>query len=653
MRPRAFSREVPAAVTAFVSLTILLVIAMICVMLEGARAQAGRWYFRQTVNSAGESLMANYRSDLWKDYRLLLYYDDGQMDEKLEEFFLPYEKAGGGASFLAFDGGTISVTQRLGVMEQGGGLFIQNANAAMVFEEGKGLTEKFLKETGLLKQIKRAASFIQELLSYGNQIVDLERSLGKLGSRGEKMKNSAKSLGTACAGFRTSVENLREIAGKEVTPELKEALTTDFLVMQGEVLSYGTLFAERMESLAFTASGYSASAGSLGEELTALSDSLEEEKELFQEDIWKVLSGEMQNVRSYTETAGEKEELLKKVDDLCGVYDTITPFLQELADVDPNTATAGELDDLCVRLDAYCSSLGAFSGLEKPGGLENMSEPGSDFSLQVSLTRLVSDLFLGGVLSLFVEDISKVSKKTLSSGPLPSASLGEGDYDGNILSQVTDRILFVDYLATYFYGYPSGKERALEYEWEYLIHGQVGDRSNLVNECKDLYLIREGVRFLQNLMDGAKRQKAAQSASSCVGFTGNPAVIYLAQLLFLGVWAGEDALLDVRALLRGEKVPFLPMGAEKLGEFSYQDYAKLQMMLMPMHTLCGRAMDLIQNQVRTKEKDFCMDRCLAAFQVTANGSMNWIFGALPFAAAWSGQSSSGQVMSCSADFRYQ
>ena len=653
MRLRAFSEEKEGEITVFVSLTVLLVIALICVTLEGARAAAGRWYFHQAAEAAGESLMARYHSGLWENYRLLLYCDDGRMEEDYLDYLSFYSGEGGSSSFLSFSSPSVTFSGREGVLLDGGVSFLKNANAAMVFEEGKTVTEMFLKESGLLKQIKKAASFIQKLLSYGNRIVDLERRLGKIGSRGEKVNSAAGSLAASCDLLLDSTRNLKEIAGTEVTAELREARETDFLVMQGEVLTYGTAFAGRMNSLAGAAEGYSGKAEGLDTELTELTEGLEAEKDSFQADIWKALSEEASHVKSYAEASGEKEEFLSEVSSLCGVYETISPFLGRLAKVSPDTATKEELEALEEELVSYRDSLSSFTEFEAPEWAAKMEEPPEDTSFSLSLSWIAESLFAGGVLILFVEDIGKVSSKTFSSQPLPSESLGEGDFGGDLLTRAADRILFLDYLTTFFFGYTEEKERALSYEWEYLVQGRPGDRSNLVEELKELYLIREGVRFLENLMDPAEQKRAAQMAASCVGFTGNPAVVYVAQLLFLGLWAADDALLDVRALLRGEKVPFLPLGGTECGEVSYRDYLKLQMGLVPLQTLCGRAMDLIQNEIRKKEPDFLMENCLAGFSVQAEGRMSWLSGGVPAAAHLAGVSSAGQLLGESLSFDYQ
>ena len=128
--------------------------------------------------------------------------------------------------------------------------------------------------------------------------------------------------------------------------------------------------------------------------------------------------------------------------------------------------------------------------------------------------------------------------------------------------------------------------------------------------------------------------------SGKTGFTGNAAVIKVVQIGIVAAWAYMESVLDVRALLVGDKIALIKSSGQwttQLGKFltvfesgskaidctnglSYQDYLKGFLLLEKEKTLAFRMMNVMEQTVRqnTGQEYFRMDHaiCRLDYDVT-------------------------------------
>lgn len=116
-----------------------------------------------------------------------------------------------------------------------------------------------------------------------------------------------------------------------------------------------------------------------------------------------------------------------------------------------------------------------------------------------------------------------------------------------------------EYALRYFdyYGRKPIKDGCCAYEMEYLLFGHAGDRENLSSAASRLLAVREGLNLIHILSDPQKRGEAEALAAAIAGGTGLLPLVGVIKFFIMGVWALGEAVLDVRALFDGEKVPFL------------------------------------------------------------------------------------------------
>ena len=168
--------------------------------------------------------------------------------------------------------------------------------------------------------------------------------------------------------------------------------------------------------------------------------------------------------------------------------------------------------------------------------------------------------------------------------------------------------------------------------------GEKEDRQNLAEAAARLLAVREGLNLVHILGDGNKRAQARELAAAIVGVSGLLPLVEVVAVLVMGVWALGEALVDVRTLLAGGKVPLIKSGEDwnlsldqllelgKTGQaeerqnqkgFSYESYLKLLLFAADQRVLLYRMMDVMQDTIGRMEPGFLMERCAWRVEMSA------------------------------------
>lgn len=243
-----------------------------------------------------------------------------------------------------------------------------------------------------------------------------------------------------------------------------------------------------------------------------------------------------------------------------------------------------------------------------------------------------------GILKLAVEDEDKLSKTTLNTSGLIYQRMKQGKISqGNLapketvwLEDLTERLLFQEYLLRYMgrYGQDEGKE-ALHYQIEYLIAGKENDIDNLRSVANRICTLREAANAIFLWNDPVKNSEVELAAQAIGSALGLPAIAPVLKVTMILGWAYAESVYDVKTLLSGGRVPLMKDEASwhygltaalsgELGDsaqrgygMSYEDYLRVFMTLTDMDKLTGRAMDMVEADIRMTEGNgaFCLDGC--------------------------------------------
>lgn len=223
------------------------------------------------------------------------------------------------------------------------------------------------------------------------------------------------------------------------------------------------------------------------------------------------------------------------------------------------------------------------------------------------------------LLGMVINDLGGISAREISKTEcLESRNLQKGTMQQLQDIDWYEKVLVLEYLDKYFASYlePSS-DQALSYELEYVLCGKNTDKGNLEETIGRLLLAREAANVTHILTDVQKRSMAMEMATGLAGFSGNPAIIKVVEIGIVAAWAYVESILDVRALLLGNRVELLKSqeqwvtqlgslltafqgGAAKNCEdgLSYQDYLKGFLFAVNSRKLAYRMMDVVEQNIR-------------------------------------------------------
>ena len=224
------------------------------------------------------------------------------------------------------------------------------------------------------------------------------------------------------------------------------------------------------------------------------------------------------------------------------------------------------------------------------------------------------------LLGMVVEDVGSLSTSAIRSEEMierriiERGTLGVPDEGGWY-----EKILSLEYLEKYFGDYRKPAQgHALAYEQEYILFGQERDRDNLERVIERLLLIREAANVSHIVADSEKYSASMTLANAIAGFTGNPAIIKVVQLGIVAAWAYVESILDLRALLAGDKIALLKsrdQWTSQLGSLTqaftenmkakacedgvdYQGYLKGFLLMMTERDFAFRMMGIMEQNIR-------------------------------------------------------
>lgn len=252
------------------------------------------------------------------------------------------------------------------------------------------------------------------------------------------------------------------------------------------------------------------------------------------------------------------------------------------------------------------------------------------------------------VLDLVMPEGKTVSEKTVSSSELVSRrerNQGYGDFSDESKSEgTTDKLLLGEYILEHFYSYMDEADTVLDYEVEYMIAGKESDRENLKSVVNELLLLRfvPNYTYLQGSAD--KKAEAKALALTLCSVLAVPAITEAAAQGILLAWAFGESLVDMRALLNGDRVPLIKgnsswqlslSGLMKLGEsgdvndgaddkdgLRYEDYLMILLFLEKREEIGMRCLDLIEQNLRKIHglEFFRADTCVTKLEIKSRCS---------------------------------
>ncbi|MDY5478323.1 MAG: DUF5702 domain-containing protein [Enterocloster clostridioformis] len=626
-------------ITVFLAMILFSVCALLCVIVESARTAGARCYLRMAVDSSADSLMAQYHRELWNKYRILgLEYDKTEtLEKEFREFMRPYMEAG---NWYPMKADQIRITDMTGLTQGDGRYFEQEILDYMKY----GLLDMDwdeLDEAGageLLVAWKEGNSVnrVSELYSaHSREAVRVEKAL--------------------------EIINSTLLAQRERWEQGKDCLEQPD---GGRFISQANKMIRELERIPGQVKSYEKRADELYVKLANSRERFLEETSDLSGDVRAALEEEISQYESYAAQDGQRRREVEALTNLSrdriqwigDVINMAEEVMEYISNWEPEDED-DELDEAALWQPVRASwsqygmlLLGVEFGVrdkEKEGFLEQVGNMAGKGMLELVLPEgtVVSgtDLSLSGTPS--------VQRKTDGGG------LKEKDRDGDSQSTgfltgartLIQRLIIGEYDIRFFKGFKKEMQKGEFYELEYIIHGKKKDKDNLSGVAARLVAFREGLNLIHILSDSGKRQEARSLALTIVGGTGILPLVSVVAFFIMAVWALGEALLDVRCLLEGKKVPvfktvsdwkldlagLLEMGrsgslidGEGGGDGSgidYEGYLRILIFGGYDTDLVYRMMDVMQIVTARKQPGFSLENCVCTVNAEALVSGKHVF----------------------------
>lgn len=607
-------------ITVFLALTLLCVWALMCGLVESARTAGARCYLRQAVDSSMDSLLSQYHRQLWGKYHILgLEFGDKQgLEQELCGFLSAYLEAinwypleaeeiqTAGMETLADRDGAFLEQQILDYMKYG----LLNVEWEEIGADEAVSLARAVGEAGAVHQVA------DRYKAHAKEAVQLEKALEKL-DKALSSQEEAWRKGTAC---------LAEYDG------------------DGFVDEVGRVEAE-LRKVPDLVKAYEARADRLDEKLKESRREFETEKEHMSEAVLSGIEAEIRQYETYTSQDGARrrqvaalsEQAVKNLD-YTGQAAREAVQVQEYIDSwEPDEDEDEELDEA-----ALWKPVREFWAVYPVLDL-NVEFGIADPEKQSFLERVL-ELAAGDLLALLLPEGTEVSDRMPDLTFAPSGQYLSGGEAGSAQPDVLLKHLVIgEYALRFFdyYGREPDRENCCAYEVEYLLFGHAADRKNLEAAAARLLAVREGINLAYILSDAQKREEARTLALAITGGTGLLPLTGVVMFFVMGIWALGEAILDVRTLFGGGRVPFLKtreswklsleglLEAGKGGNFTgsgpepvdekngmdYRGYMRLLLFLSPKTEVNYRMLDMIQANLRAKQPDFRIDHCAHAVEM--------------------------------------
>lgn len=258
-----------------------------------------------------------------------------------------------------------------------------------------------------------------------------------------------------------------------------------------------------------------------------------------------------------------------------------------------------------------------------------------------------------GILSIVIDDTSKISSASILSSNLPST---QNTSQENSSGDIMDKAKIIMYAGMKFGNYQSiNKKSDLSYELEYIIAGKDNDRSNLTATVEQMVGIRNIVTLTYLVTDKGKMAEISAIATSATTAIGLPFLEPVIKGILTEAWALAEAVNDIKIVMEGKRIELIKnnknwntglknllctkiKGSDKKSSINYQQFCYLLMMKENMNTLALRMLDMIQvNIQKNYNHAFDVNHCFSGFHVEALYETEPLFVSMPWSIHQLGQ----------------
>ena len=168
-----------------------------------------------------------------------------------------------------------------------------------------------------------------------------------------------------------------------------------------------------------------------------------------------------------------------------------------------------------------------------------------------------------GLLALVLPKNFILSNRSISKEQQVSSrtlNRGRGSFPARVgVGGLEERVLFEQYIEQHFSSAVEKKSenRTLDYELEYILCGKSSDKENLEAVIKRLMAARFALNYGHLMGSVQKQEEAAALAATVAVILLQPELMETAKQVILMLWGFGESVIDIRALLSGNRVAMM------------------------------------------------------------------------------------------------
>ena len=644
---KAKTRKYRSSITIYLTLTLVLVMALICTLIESGRVSAMNARLRSITYMAADSCFAEFAEPLFSDYGVMvLWCDENEFTEKFNAYVSQNLSLTGtdarndielyGMKHLQTE--CIDVTWATG---QNGEVFAKQVEEYMKYHLAEEALEKLLEHTSFFEQSEHIQHFMDRIQDYKKVFIKVEDRVSDIQKKIEK----AKDLAADPKGILYEMDNILNHYDENENAPAEYANRVSALRKSGNDIK------SCLDDINKETKKYYDSVAEAKVKVDEIEEELEEKKDSYDAEVYKAIKEEVDDIKMKSaDTDADYYHVLEN-------EATVNSYLSRLEDLEgfcnytQEPLSDENLTEYRVQTAYYKEQFSNFdlSALSVALNMEQATQEDDGF------IDAINEIASSGLLGFLAGD---VSEKETDKSAFPSVTVGKisaaedtEEEKESLLSVVANKALFSEYILEHLGTCREKKDNTvLDYEVEYVLGGKKSDKENLSSVIGKIVLIRSGLNLVSLLQDGEKRSQTYALASGIIGFTGQPILIKIVQLLIIAAWATAESLTDAKALLEGKKVPTLKkpedwnLSLEGIKNFSedaivgkdcksgltYEDYLRILLLMQNRKKQCFRTMDILQaNMCANENENFRFKDSITAIRLETEYSANILFPILP------------------------
>lgn len=632
-------RKLKGSITIFLALIFLSVLALVCVLIESVRIYSAETRAYGVTAMAVDSCFAKYGRELFDDYGILYLWNTES------ELLDTYSTVAGlncdvdkgldvrGSDIYGLSLKNVSIDRIDYCTDDNGQGFENQIYEYMIEKIGADAADELLKKIDLLSQGEKAGEFYNSIKSCKDEFSDAETAVLDIKDSIDEVKSIEGSPAENIESIVSKTGEIGKISDIQYISSLKEQIRAEY----DNYHKWSTTVGQSLQDIKKSIEKYKQCSLKAKEAVEKLSEKAEGLGKELDSDIYDAIKSQVKDMSDkFNENDGYG--VIKCEESLNALDEKLNQINNDL--------------DIFVNADMNaCEELNDASGLIKEFSMAdlgiNINCPEVQ-AIKSDVEREVDSLWEKGILNLVTDSNDEISENQVDLSELPSKDLKTRDetLGYGMQENLIRKAVFGEYILTHFGCYTDSKsDTPLKYEVEYILEGNSDDKANLKKVVEKLIAVRGGFNIISIYKDAQKMNDAYAVAASVAGITGMPLAIKAVQTGIIIAWAGAESIIDIRNLLKGQKVALVKSpqqwnlsltnlsdlksskkNEDDAGGLSYNEYLRYFLSLSDREDQVWRTMDIIELDISNKyNKNFKMKDCIAGISMTSGYQIKKLF----------------------------